>query len=228
MATFLQLCAKLAEVSGAIGAAPSSVTEQTGRQAKAVNWIADAWTEIQNERRNEWHFLRAKLEGAPLVPGTARYTSGALGIASFAEWRTPIPPSLYPSGQQDQEWELKELPYDVWRRIYAFGTHDAGRPTHYAISPARELCFGPTPDAAYLLRAEYQRAPQVLAANGDVPICPEEYHNLIVHRAHIALCMHDEAVNAMKLAQQRHDPIYRTMLNYQIDGPTTAGNRMGR
>lgn len=220
MATFLQLCAKLAEISGAVGAAPTSVENQTNRQAKVVNWIKDAWTEIQNERRNEWHFLRARLEGAALTPSTARYTAAALGITSFAAWRTPVAPSLYPSGSQNEEWELTYVPYERWRRSYDFGTHDANKPMFFTVSPERQLCFGPKPDAAYLLRAEYQRAPQVLEANADVPLCPEEYHNVIVHRAHMALCAHDEAWNALKGAQQRHDLIYRAMLNDLTDNPT--------
>lgn len=223
MATFLQLCAALARESGAIGAAPSSVTGQTGRQEKAVNWIADAWLEIQNERRGEWLFLRKTFD-QPLVIGTSRYTGAALGLGDFGSWPTTILPSIRTSS--DDEAEIRWLDYERWRRAYDFGNQIAQRPVAWAVSPMRELCVGPKPDQAYQIRGEYQRAPQVLAANGDVPLCPEEYHMVIVHRAHMALCAHDEAWNAYKGAQARHDPIYRALVNGQIATPHTSGNSL--
>jgi hypothetical protein len=199
VSTFLQLCAKLAQESGAIGAAPSSVTDQSGRQKKAVDWVRDAWLAIQNDLPDA-DFLQAEFEGS-LVAETLRYTGASLDITNFARWVGSI--SLYPAGDQSQERELKPLRYDSWRRTFDFGTHDAGTPCYWAVDAGNQLCVGPKPDAAYVIRGFYRRTPQELAANGDIPILPERFHDAIVHRAHMMLAASDEAWDAYKGAQTR-------------------------
>lgn len=225
MSTFLELCADLARESGAIGAAPSSVTGQTGRQEKCVEWIADAWEQIQADNP-EWDFLRTEFEGT-LAAGTKRYTGAALGIADHAEWITGQRVSIYLSGEQENEAELDLLPYDRWRRSYDFGTHDQNKPVHYSVSAANELLIGPTPDAAYVVRGAYVRTPQELVANGDIPIAPSRFHKAIVWRANMLLCAHDEAWPAHQAAELKYKAILRNMQRDCLPAITTGGNHLG-
>ena len=51
------------------------------------------------------------------------------------------------------------------------------------IDPQRNLILGPKPDAAYTITGEYQMSAQVLAADGDTPEMPSDYHQLIVYSA---------------------------------------------
>ena len=49
MATFLQLCQKLARESGSVSGGamqPTSVLNQSGRLAKVVAWLSDGWVEL--------------------------------------------------------------------------------------------------------------------------------------------------------------------------------------
>lgn len=229
MATFLQLCADMVRESGAIGAAPASVGGQTGRQEKAVDWVRDAWTQIQAEQP-DYNFLRASFSQA-LSIGVTSYTPAALGITSFARWVVDTPEyqpvTIYESGNQAQEVELRFIPYANWRISYDRGTHDANKPICWSIAPDRSLVVGPKPDKAYILRGDYQRGPQVLAADGDIPIMPDQYHQVIVWRAIMSLCGHDEAGAAYQFAKARHDPIIKNMERDLLPCVELGGNALG-
>jgi hypothetical protein len=196
--TFLELCAALARESGAIGTAPSTVIGQTGRQEKCVNWIIEAWRLIQN-LNPDWSFLRAEFQG-DLALSTMNYAAAALNIDDFAGWILDqngyLPVTIYESGDQANEVSLQFLDYQSWRTRYNRGTHDAAKPIYYSVAPNSDLLVGPKPDLAYVIRGEYQRAPQVLADNDDVPLLPERFHMAIVRRAEMLLAQHDEAPTA--------------------------------
>jgi hypothetical protein len=196
--TFLELCEALARESGAIGSAPSTVIDQTGRQEKCVNWIVEAWRQIQN-LNPDWTFLRAEYEGA-LVINTKSYAASSLGIDDFAGWILDQngyqPVTIYVSGEQEDEIPLGFLGYESWRTSFNRGSHDAAKPIYYSVAPNQDLCVGPKPDLAYVIRGEYQRAAQVLEANDDTPLLPERFHMAIVRRAEMLLAQHDEAPTA--------------------------------
>lgn len=193
MATFLQLCALLARRSGAIGTAPVSVVGQTGRQARCVDWVQEAWVDIQNLHR-DWSFLYGTWESSTSI-GLDTYTAGNLGIASrFGGWvgdrehsnwsgaYRPVTVYLPSRGVGDQG-AITGIPFAAWEERYGRGSQTAGRPQHYAIGPDRTLRLGPVPDAVYTIGGEYRKAPQVLSLDADVPDLPEHHHNIIVDRA---------------------------------------------
>lgn len=211
MATFLELCGSLARESGAVGTSPAAVTNQTGRQLKAVNWVITAWKLIQNVSA-EWDFLRGDWSGT-LTVGATTYTGASFSIDRFAEFlgdrygetglfRTV---TLYDTdiGQEDES-ELVEIPFEAWRRCYDRGTHDAGRPTRYCIAPDGSIRFGAKPDKAYMVRGEYRKTPQILAVNDDEPDMPVRFHDIIVWRAIMLMADHDEAPPALSLAQGKY------------------------
>lgn len=227
MSTYLELCADLATDSGALGSAPAAVTGQTGRSAKCVYWVKEAWRQMQNELRDA-NFLRAEFEGE-LVADTLTYSAGDLGITNFARWlEWPNSVSIHTVGDQDDETELLWISHELWRRTYDFGSHDAARPVRCAIAPDGSLCVGPKPDAAYTIRGIYQRAPQVLAANSDEPLLPERFHSAIVYRAEMLLCAADEAWDAYRGAQAKYTPILLDIQRDCLPALTTGGNAIDR
>jgi len=56
--TFLQLVQRLRQETAYADSGPSAVTSQTGAHLRAVNWVIEAWNEIQNRHAN-WRWLRA-------------------------------------------------------------------------------------------------------------------------------------------------------------------------
>lgn len=217
MSTFLELVQDTARHSGTLagGASLASVAGVTGRADKLVYWVKRAWEDIQNQR--DWSFLKAEFEGN-ITGGTKRYTAASFNLSRFKRWEidTPFfrPMSLYdPDVGQSDENALRLIPYDQWRLSYDRGTHDAARPTVYAVSPAGELCLGATPEKTYTLRGEYRKAPQLLAANGDTPEAPAHLHQIVVHRAMMMMGASDESPLTLTVARDEYRRLFQSMCN---------------
>lgn len=195
MSSFLELAQEVARDSGTVpGHQPVSVTGQSGRLAKIIAYTRDAWVHIQNHRP-DWPWMRAGFTGTTL-PGEAAYTAASWNIADAAAWLLE-PDGISAYAQElgpDDEGPLAVLPWSVWRQRYGCGPAAMGRPVAVAVRPGDgALMLGPTPGRAYVIRGQYRRTPQVLAADGDVPALPIRYHALIRWRALMLLAEHDEA-----------------------------------
>lgn len=229
MASFLELCASVARESGAVSAAPSSVSNQTGRQLKCVEWTREAWTQIQNDNA-DWSFLRSEFT-SQLLANVMTYAPASFSLPSgVTKWLMDLPErqsmTIYPVGAQDQEVPLRQISYDLWRERFNRGVHDPLQPVYWASAPDGSFLVGPKPDQAYVIRGEYVRQPQVLALDGDVPIMPAQYHNAIVWRACALLAEHDEAPMARQSAALKYDAIYRDMVRDLLPDIDLGGNAL--
>lgn len=184
--TFLELVQRLSDESGVGGGATvSAVTGQTGRAAKFVRWVSDAWRDVQNEE-GAWRWMEADFSG-PTVAGDKDYTPANLGISTrFGEWiygdnEFAAPVTIYETVAE--EGRLIYVPWPYWRSVYGIGVPPSGKPSLYTVAPDNQIHLYGTPDAAYTVRGTYRKAPQTLTANGDVPEMPERFHDIIVDRA---------------------------------------------
>lgn len=235
MSTFLELCALLATRSGAVGTAPAAVTGQTGRQAKCVDWVMNAWTLIQNDLP-EANWLQGEVSAVSLTISTMSYSATALGVATrFGSWKGDRmvdglayrPWTIYNNsiGQSD-ETVLREITYQQWRVNYDRNTHTATRPLYYAMAPDDTMRFGPKPDIAYKVRGEYQKSPQVLAANGDIPEMPTRFHETIVWRAIMLIAGHDESDPAYNQASAKYGENMLAIMRDCLPKITIGGNAL--
>jgi len=226
MSNFLELARDVALLSGA-ASAPPSVTGQTGRLAKVVAWTAKAWEMIQLANPN-WSFLRAEWSGA-LAPGETGYTPADLDIVErFGEFigdgGSYRPVTLYdPDIGVDDEGPLEQVSWELWRSRYGRGGQSPSRPAHYAIAPNQGLRFGPAPDRAWLVGGEYRKAPQLLAADEDVPDLPARYHQIIVWKAILLLGEHDEAVQGVALAEREYLPLLNQLQRDHLPAISARG-----
>lgn len=196
MPTFLELAQTTARESGSVDpAAITAVTGLTGRPAKIVNWVAQAYTNIQRSRR-DWGWLNAEFSYA-LVPGTAVYTPASFSLTRFANWQPDTchysPVTLYdPTIGVADEGPLRQITYQQWQTLYGRGDQsNLMRPVDWAVSPANEIMFGPYPDKTYVVSGIYQKGPQTLTASTDVPEMPSQYHQMIVWEALRLSMIHD-------------------------------------
>ena len=201
MSSFLQLCQDVARESGTIsGTQPTSVSSQTGRLRKVVQWTNKAWEDIQNSRP-DWRWMQGELEDGEITASTARYTSASFSLTRWADWIVDLE-----THDSDQIWTiykqsvgvsderpLRWIDWLTWRRRYGRGEQEENYPVEYTVSPAGEICFGPIPDTTYLVSGLYHKSPQALSADGDTPEMPSRFHRLIVYKALILLAEHDEA-----------------------------------
>ena len=194
MSTYLQLCQRLRQESGIPGTGPLAVTSQTGELKLLVDWIASAWTELQN-KHTTWRWMRSTFSVNTVSnDDTYAYTDCtdsrlSAAISRFARWwpengdnipnMTIYLTSAGVSGEQD----LILLPWDDFRLTFKRGTQTNGFPKYVAIDPQNNLVLGPKPDGIYTINGEYQMSSQTLSADGDTPEMPARFHEAIVYLA---------------------------------------------
>ena len=171
--TFLELCQTLRRECGISGSGPTTVVGQTGEYQRVVNWVAQAWREIQ-EMRDDWLFMWAA--GTFNTAGATRdYTPASVGVNAR---RYDMESFVLTDGTGAKRL-LKWVPYHNWRDIYATATVDDNVPVYITDLPDGSLRLTPAPDAVYPVTFDYYRDTQVLAANTDTPYLPARYHDII-------------------------------------------------
>jgi hypothetical protein len=194
MATYLALSQKLRQecVGPGSSAQPSAVTSQVGQLKQFVDWIADAWDDIQNRYEN-WRWMR-KAMTVNTVAGTDSYAytvvtdvSAAGFISRFGRWwadDSEDPFKCYlNSGGVSGEYRLRFLPWESFKYLYKIGTQNNGQPIHVSVDHADNIVLGPKPDDVYVVTGDFQRSKQRLSADADIPEMPTQYHDAIVYWA---------------------------------------------
>ena len=81
---FLGIVTRLVQESGASGAGPTTTVNQVGEYGRMVNWVQDAWLDIQSEHQ-DWEFLRTTCS-FPTVSGSPFYTPAQANATNFGMW----------------------------------------------------------------------------------------------------------------------------------------------
>lgn len=181
---FLALCKRARYEAGISGDGPSTVLNQSGQLGRVVNWVAEAWRDIQLMRPN-WLFMHSEFT-LNTVAATRDYLASDYAITDLKLWDTGSF-LIYKTatGVSDQN-ELIYLPYKRWRSEYRVRMDDRAdeRPILFTILPDNKIRFEPRPDDIYTIEGEYKRTTQLFAADTDVPTnLPDDFHMAIVWQA---------------------------------------------
>lgn len=186
------------EESGTMPSPPTSVEAAQGRGRRFVRWVNHAWHDIQMARP-DWQWMRGVFS-AELLPFMDEQSPETLGVARFGDWRLTDREgrSLLRIIEPSNGDAVPVAPL-TWERMrwYREARSEPGRPQSVAVSPSGALVFYPTPDLPYAVTGEFQRAPQALVRDGDVPEMPVRHHEVIVWRALLRSGVFDEAVPQM-------------------------------
>ena len=197
----LQLCQRTAIECGvasnvAITSILPTVVGAAGSLGRVVNWVDEAWNDIQTYR-DDWDWMRSSnLLGSGVsfvtVAGQASYPlgtgAGTVGVtaASFGKWdRTTFRNFTTAVGTSSENY-LDEISFDLWRNGYMLGAQRTvqTRPYVVAFGPDQSVCLGPPPNALYTVTGDYFTAPAVMAVDTDTPTgLPAPFHMLIVYVA---------------------------------------------
>lgn len=236
---FLQLCQAVASDSGTVAGFSQlqSVADATGRSLLIVNWVRNAYLDIQNER-DDWRWMRKSFEGTLTIDQMA-YEAEDLDVdlTDVGIWLPDVPAddfrnlSIYESGEQEQEGQLTQIAYSTFRQRYLLGVHEHNKPTEWAISPQNELLFGNKPDKAYIVRGEYVMEPEILdraAEDADeiIPLMPERYHGVIVQEALRLMMRSDEAYNQLAAVAQQYDRVRNALVRTQTPTMSFGGGSL--
>jgi hypothetical protein len=213
--TYLELCQQLRQDCGVSGTGPLSVTNQTGENKRLVDWIKNAWLELQLSKR-EWLFLRGSFSFTTTIAKQS-YTPTEAGITTrFRNWETnSMRMGKTALGDRD-EICLPHIPYETFRAIYLTGNQSLGRPLEFTTAPQLDIALGHIPDDVYTVRGEYYKKPQMLSQNGDIPDMPEEYHSLIVYKAMEKYALFESAPEVLQNAKMFGEPMLSALMTDQL------------
>jgi hypothetical protein len=178
MSDFLTICQEVRTKSGISGTGPTTVVSQTGILGRLVDAVRDAWLRIQTDEK-DWKWMWVDAYGLSVLSATTDFPlTGVEKIhtKTFMIYETSL-------GLSDRT----KISYVDWDRYQAsFGqlqTIPTERPSVVTQKPNGDLHFYPTPVLNYTCDFEYQKEPQLLSGNTDVPELPARFHPLIVWEA---------------------------------------------
>lgn len=212
---FLELGQKLVEKTGISGSL-TSVTGQRGEMLRVVNWINEAWFDIQLSQTN-WDWMRYEFT-FNTTADVGEYTPTEANATQFSKWHTETFRIYKTATGVGDEQFLPEWAYPQFRNTYLYSTQVAGRPTVFAVKPrGSSLLLGLKPDDIYTVSGEYQRKPAYMAVNTDAPDMPDEYHMAIVHLARMKYASYENAPEVMVEAQADYSRLMDAMSMLQME-----------
>lgn len=185
MSTYLELVDDLHGEVGAAGVAPTTVVSQTGEAARLVRWIreADIYTQLLWVN---WRFLWKQWTTANVTVAGNKLLVAPTDL-NFWDFKTF---KIIEPGETDEN-PLSVVEYDKIKGVILDTSEDI--PARAIVMPNNDLNFEPIPDAIYKILADYYVKPTPLAANDDVSVIPEEFHQVILGRAQILYANYENA-----------------------------------
>lgn len=177
MSSFLEICKSVDVLMGSQGVFTSVVTTN-GFQQGIIKYVQKAWKNIQASR-SDWKFFRRNVAFSTVTNQDSYTLEEIFGVGVA----NPVGEWMVDRFIKDDFSILKYVPYEVW----ILKDHTTARVPHeFSINPNAEgagYLLIDKPDGVYNYTLHYNRKPQLLEENTDVPICPAEYHDVIVYQA---------------------------------------------
>lgn len=222
MSTFLELCQDLAEEAGiSDGTTPTAVTGQTGELKRVVGWIARAYREVQR-KRPRWNFLRNDFS-FPTVVGTSNYAS-SVASTEHQRWKLDTFRCYLTATGVVDEQDLVYIPWDEYRVTYLYGANRnvSGRPMRFTVKPDESIELWPKPDAIYTITGEHWWKAQVMSADDDEPLFPDDFHEILMWRGLMYYAAYEEAAAPFAEGQSEFGRIFAKLEADQLPPIETA------
>lgn len=210
--TFLELVRTLRRRCRVAGSGPVSVINQNEEYSRLIDWIQEAWRDIQTVRE-DWEWMRASASFTT-VAGKFLYTPQEAGLTDWGNWTRDTWRSYNTAAGINGEIRMSYLDYDVFRDVYQIGaTRDTlSQPNIITIAPNKSVGFGPTPAAGYTITGDYYREPGLMPLVNDfVPYLPARFHMAIVYRAMMFYGMSEAAPEVYQEGNNEFDRIMTRM-----------------
>jgi hypothetical protein len=213
MSTFIQLCQRLRREAGISGTGPTSVVGNVNNEyQRVVEWINKAYVDVQL-LHDDWRFMWSEFsfnttaadgeytEAQALATLTPTLGVGRFDNDSFRYYLT----SNGVAGEQFMRFRE----YPTFRDIWLFGSNRTaqGQPEEFTQAPNRNILLAQIPNAIYTITGSFYRRPVEMAADGDTPLFPAEYHEILVWWALINYAGFEESnaiyTHAQNMVNQR-------------------------
>ena len=210
MATFLELCNRLHERTGESGADLTTVVAQTGYRKRLVNYVKNAWVDIQS-RHVQWRFLRKP--ALPTIVATDSSVDADAWVSTnlstniafihkntFSIYETAL-------GTSDES-KLIYIEPENWKDLFGISYNNGiqDRPRHVSLDPdTSNIIFGPTSDDAYTFHFEFQATPEIWSVDADtLSGVSTDMHDIVFWRALMFYAMAEEDTSTYKEARSQY------------------------
>ena len=217
----LELCNRLRQETSISSVDLATTVGVSGGSLRLVNWIDEAWTDLQN--RKQWLWLRKTFE-LLVVSGKKTYAHGDCTdsdgpVTRLKRWHFESivnPPWIYKtSAGPGTSTPLNYLDWPDFNNLFNLNNSAPGFPSFITVAPDRSIVIGPEPNDDYTIVGEYMRSAQIFSADTDIPELPDEYHMLIVWMAMIDLGYYDVADEIIQRGEAKKKLYMRQLVNNQ-------------
>ncbi len=198
---FLQLVQKTWQESGLSGNV-ADVSSASGMQLHFVNWVRDAWVEIQRES-DEWVFMKQSSTFSTI----AAQEEYPKGIIALQQLKKPLAAYVLVNGMY-QSLGLVVSPQSATELNRLNKQNGQPSVCYYRNSV---FSFDTIPDQAYTVKVYFVRTEQELLLNTDIPIMDDNYHRAIVWRALEQYARYDEDNALLQTSRERGDKAVMAM-----------------
>ena len=202
MSTYLEMVQKAIRKSGAKVDAPTTIVGATGITELFVEWVQDAWKEIQLEHLG-WNWRVSRDETLAITSATDEYAIPAT-LESFDKRTVSVYDAV------DDESPVDFVDYHYWRiHLDKLNPTAASKPIKYTITPDDMIAFYPAPDQNYTVRFDGLTNVEILddTDDADTPTgIGSVYHDGIVWRAIMYYAAHFEDGAKLAEATDRYRP----------------------
>ena len=173
--------------------------------------------------------LTYTVSNSPTTPATGTITATLVDFDRVRPWRAAayggyIKCYTTATGVTDEQ-PIYFLPEQEFEGFYDRGNvTSTGRPVYYTIKRDGRLALFPKPGAVYTVTMPYQRRPQLLTRDNDVPILPLKHHMAIVYKAMTYYGQSGENSRQFETASDNYEREYRRMCMEQLPPIPFLGN----
>ncbi len=221
----------------AISTVLGTVFGASGSVGRVVNWVGDAWNELQGSH-DDWSWMRSSnILGQGIafqtIAGQASYPlgtgPGTVGVAidNFGKWDPETFRNYSTASGFVNEMFMDEIPFDVWRDSNMLGAmrNVQTRPVNIAVGPDQSLCLGPPPNSQYTITGDYFMAPSVMVADTDLPMgLPTRFHMLIVYSAMKKYAGYESASEVFERGDREFKPMMAQLMALRAPRITFGGS----
>ena len=150
MADFVELAQEVRRLSGVAGSGPTDVATATGIELRIVNYVKNAWNDIQaHPKLWKWmwgDYLAPAPGGAPLQTIATVRDSVLTDVDEILT--NTFRSYLTATGVSDRQ-RMTYVDYEAFQTRYGVVTSDDNRPINVTRLPTGNLRFYPTPDCTF-------------------------------------------------------------------------------
>lgn len=173
---FLELCQNVHKIAAIDGDNIVSVVNQTGMNARIVDWVQRAYEDIQRHR-TDWKF-RQQLADIDVVAGQYILSN----LRDSMEYLDTRSGSFILDGDTKVH-KLYWIDYSDFYNRYESEERQSGNPLHFSVNNSNDIVLDPVPDADLNVKFYYTASLDFLESNTDEPLIRRAYQDTIIWKA---------------------------------------------